>query len=474
MHAAADGKQEVRPASRRRPGLVAVLAVAGLSCALAGCASLTNPVADAVPVRRVPPELLAPSRDDQKTVPLTLLGMSAPATYRLAPGDVLGVSIEKSTGAPILPSQLHVALPLQFRDQRRLPPGAGFPVEIQADGHVTLPFVAPVKVQGLSLVEAEEAIRRRYVDKGLVKPDLDRVLVTMIQQRLTSVLVFRQEAASFTLGAQGVVSTAKRGTGSVIDLPGYENDVLHALAQTGGLPGLDAYNEVIIFRGGFRTPAERALLLQQLESCRDGPDALLGGHCPQVIRIPLRLPPGEPLPIKPEDVVLQSGDVVFLEARDCELFYTGGLLPPGSHILPRDIDLDALQAVVRVGGPLFNGAFGGSNLSGALIQPGIGNPSPSHLVVIRRTPNGGQLPIAVDLRKALRDPTERIRIVPGDFLILQEKPQEALARYFTQTFLNFNLAWEAIHSRHSSGIVDISTPDRLPSRLPTVNIVPRD
>jgi protein involved in polysaccharide export with SLBB domain len=386
---------------------------------------------------------------------------------------VLGVSIEKSQGAPILPTQLHVALPLQFRDQRRLPPGAGFPVEVQADGTVTLPFVTPVKVQGLSLVEAEEAVRRRYVDKGLIKPDIDRVLVTMIQQRLTSVLVFRQEAASFTIGSQGVLSSAKRGTGSVIDLPGYENDLLHALAQTGGLPGLDAYNAVIIFRGGFRSPAERSLLLQQLEACHDRPDTLLGGHCPQIIHIPLRLPPGQPLPIKPEDVVLQTGDVVFLEARDCELFYTGGLLPPGSHVLPRDIDLDALQAVVRVGGPLFNGAFGGSNLSGALLLQGIGNPSPSHLVVIRRTPGGGQVPIAVDLRKALRDPSERIRIVAGDLLLLQEKPQEAMARYFTQTFLNFNLAWQAIHSRFATGVVDVSAPDRLGGRIETININPR-
>src|SRR5438094_9273778 len=113
MHAAADGEHEVRPARRRRPGLPAALAVAGLLGVLSGSAALTNPVADAVPVRKVPPEFLAPSHDDEKTVPLTLLGMPAPATYRLAPGDVLGVSIEKSQGAPILPTQLHVALPLQ-------------------------------------------------------------------------------------------------------------------------------------------------------------------------------------------------------------------------------------------------------------------------------------------------------------------------------------------------------------------------
>src|SRR5581483_7312216 len=127
----------------------------------------------------------------------------------------------------------------------------------------------------------------------------------------------------------------------------------------------------------------------------------------------------------------------------------------------RDHDLDVLEAISRVHGPLFNGAFGGSNLTGNLVAPGIGGPSPSLLVVLRRTPGGGQVPIVVDLRDALRHPEERLLVRAGDVLILQEKPSEALARYFTQTFFNFDLVWEAIHSPSATGIVDISTPDRI-------------
>src|SRR5205814_2825890 len=134
----------------------------------------------------------------------------------------------------------------------------------------------------------------------------------------------------------------------------------------------------------------------------------------QVIRIPLRLLPGEGLPLKAEDVILQTGDVVFLEARDYELFYTGGLLPPGEFVLPRDYDLDVVEAVTRVRGSLINGAFGGSNLSGTLIATGIGNPSPTMLTVLRRLPGGRQLPIRVDLGRALRDSRERILVQPGD------------------------------------------------------------
>ena len=133
--------------------------------------------------------------------------------------------------------------------------------------------------------------------------------------------------------------------------------------------------------------------------------------------------------------------------------------------------MDVLEAVAYVRGPLINGAFGGSNLSGDLLKPGIGNPSPTWLTVVRRTPGGGQVPINVDLAVALRDPRERIMVKPGDLLILQEKPTEAMTRYFSQTFLNFNIAWEVIRTRTAAGILDISAPDRLSGRLPTVNFV---
>jgi hypothetical protein len=285
------------------------------------------------------------------------------------------------------------------------------------------------------------------------------------------VLVLRQEASSFMTSPEArPMPSSKFGMGYEVDLPAGENDVLHALARTGGLPGLDAYNEVIIQRGCFRLPTERAAVMQGLGRVRGDASplaALASGG--EVIRIPLRAPCGQGPMIRPEDVVLHSGDVVFLEARDCEVIYTGGLLPPGMHILPRDRDLDALEVVSFIRGPLFNGAFGGSNLSGALIQPGIGNPSPSQLTVVRRTPNGGQVAIRVDLRRATRQPSERLILKAGDVLILQETPGEAMARYFSQTFFNFNLLWRAVNGTNTMGVIDLSTLDRLPDRLGTVN-----
>jgi hypothetical protein len=456
-----------------------------LACAAAclaglggGCAALTNPVALGVPVRHVPPELLAQPRSGEQTIPLSLLRQPSPDAYRLAPGDVLGVVIDRFLGDPNQP--LPVNAPTFFQNlpqyQRRYPPALGYPVPVQDDGTIDLPLAGAVRVAGLTLREAREAIRRLYIDKDLIKPEgTERIIVTLVQPRQYAVLVLRQEAINFATGPESVVTApiSKRGVGFELDLPAYENDVLHALARTGGLPGLDAYNEVIIQRDAFHDVHQRGALLGNLgclPADRNPLPALgLGG---EVIRIPLRLPPGQQPSIRLEDVVLRTGDVVFLEARDQEVFYTGGLLPPGFHVLPRDHDLDVVEAIALVRGPLINGAFGGSNLSGVLINPGFGNPSPTELTVLRRTPGGQQVPIFVDLVKALRDPRERILVKAGDVLILQEKPEEAVARWFTQAFFNFNVLWQPFRDRFITPVVDVAAPDRLPSRLGTVTITP--
>ena len=60
------------------------------------------------------------------------------------------------------------------------------------------------------------------------------------------------------------------------------------------------------------------------------------------------------------------------------------------------------------------------------------------------------------------------RLVTGDTLILQEKPAEAMTRYFTQAFLNFNVVWEAFRSSVAAGVVNVAAPDRVPGAGITV------
>lgn len=442
----------------------ALWAVASLLCAaLAGCAALTNPVGDGVPVRHLSPQLLGKAKDGEETIPLSLLGQPQPDTYRLAAGDTLGVWVEGVVGDKAVPMPVYIAPPVQIPLQRRLPIGAGYPAPVREDGTVVLPLLEPVPVQGLSVAQAEDVIRAAYTKKQILPAGKERVVVTLLQARQYHVVVMRQESAGTTTVADAIAPIGKRGTGYVLDLPAYENDVLHALAQTGGMPGLDAFDEVIIQRALNGGPGPQAACPM--------PGPYLAQHAPggQVTHIPLRRPRCAPVAFGPQDVVLHSGDVVFLESRDTDVFYTGGLLPPGQYILPRNYDLTVTEAISRVKGPLVNGAYGTNTLAGNLINPGIGNPSPSLLTVLRRTP-GGQVAIRVNLNRALRNPRENITVQPGDMLVLQEQPSEALVRYFTQVFFNFSLAWQAVHDRFITGVVDVNAVQSLPGRIGITNV----
>ena len=63
-----------------------ILIVCSVAC---GCTAMTNPVADGIPVRLLPPELLGPAKTNYQTVPLSLLRQPQPDAYRLDAGDVL-------------------------------------------------------------------------------------------------------------------------------------------------------------------------------------------------------------------------------------------------------------------------------------------------------------------------------------------------------------------------------------------------
>ena len=151
---------------------------------------------------------------------------------------------------------------------------------------------------------------------------------------------------------------------------------------------------------------------------------------------------------------MEDGDIVLLESRPTEVFYTAGLLPSTVQVLPRDRDVDVLQAISIVAGPLQNGAFAGNNLAGVLVNEGLGNPSPSMITVLRKTPDGGQVPIKVDLDRALVDARERILIRPDDILVLQETPNQAIGRYFSQKF-NLNSQLQMLN-RGSASMVGAS------------------
>ncbi len=425
---------------------------------LTGCAALTNPLANGVPVRLVPQELLAQPKEDFTTIALSSLRQEPPEVYCLAPGDLLGVYVEGVLGGE---EQLP---PVNLPSTPGLPPSVGYPIPVSEDGTLPLPLVKAVPVEGLTLAQAEQAIEDAYTEPRRLLLEGGLILVTLMHPRQTRVLVIRQDSpeggldvrASAARGIRGgnlIATGRRRGTGSVVELPAYENDVLTALAKTGGLPGTDAVNEVVIERGS--SSRRRRSLAGELANVP--PEYRPDPSATNVVRIPLRLPPGQTPSFTLEDILLYDGDIVFIEARDAELFYTGGLLPSLELPLPRDYDLDVVEAMARVGGPILNGGVNSNNLSGDIVARGIGNPSPSLLTVVRRTPNGGQVPIRVDLNRALRDQRENILVQAGDILILQETPSQALARYAKDVF-NFSLISDVISRTDTTGTTSVLVP----------------
>jgi protein involved in polysaccharide export with SLBB domain len=441
--------------------LCALCVITGMS----GCAALTNPVARGIPAHHLAPELRGQSREGKEPLPLNLLRQPPPENYLLAAEDVLGVWIEGVFG------EKGQAPPTHYSDKTEAAPSLGYPIAVRKDGTIPLPLIGSLKVEGMTVEQVEDAIRKNYtVDRKLLVPGA-RIIVTLIKPRAYRVLVIREDssnaggaggtATSFggglgLVGFQGgeLVEVPRRGTGYALELPAYQNDVLNALAKTGGLPGTDALDEVIIQRNYFKTAEEQRKYWEQVER---NPTQWKGIPAGKFVRIPLRMRPGDPIPFRPQDVVLENGDIVFIERRELDIFYCGGLLPSGEHVLPRDRDIDVVQAVSRLRGPLINGGVAASSLSGAFIAPGLGNPNPTLLSVIRKTPGGGEVVIRVDLNRALRDPAERILVQAGDMLILQETPGQAFARYMSQVF-NFTLLYTPIHSAQATGAGIISVP----------------
>ena len=174
------------------------------------------------------------------------------------------------------------------------------------------------------------------------------------------------------------------------------------------MPGLVAENEVFIQRGGFVSQESGAL-----DTASEN-----------VIRIPLRLRPGQPIPFEREDIILNDGDIVFVRAREFEIYYTGGLLNNGQFLLPRDTDLDVIEAV---------------SIAGRIPSTNRSPAEPTELIVLRRLPGQPQISIRVDLARALSNPRERILVAPGDMLILRYKPAERIFNFGDSVFRTYGI-----------------------------------
>ncbi len=620
------------------------------ACFFSGCAAF-RPI-NGVPARYLAPELRAQTRSNESTIDLSLLAQQPPRQHFVDAQDVLGIYIEGVLG------NVGEAPPINVPTNPEIAPSIGYPVSVRDDGTISLPMIGTVNVRWMTIRQFEEHLRHIYTtEKKILKKDADTIIVSLQRPRQVRVLVLRQETggpggAQFAQGLAINLGQTKRGNGQVVHLPIYKNDVLHALAQTGGLPGLDAENTIYIIRRqhagsagqlpGYRYPNSPAPVLPQqppiqqapvtgnqisssnnpsnpnirfvsyhseavynstleqmsayhtsvsqpaavpgtggqnpfqhplyrnedyanvyngastnqftiepvtatnfgnpdplaelragmsdeteqeysepvvlqrevtieqtaaagynqagypqpvpqqsypqsfsaqpglqepvlnaqpqyfegnapIDNFVAGPQPYGGTSCDssayhdqfwsqvdldlahfdndptmnnrKVIKIPIRLKPGQQPHIRPEDVILQDGDIVFIESRDTEIFYTGGLLGGGQYTLPRDYDLDVLGAI-----SLAQGAgqqqVTGNQIGGTSALNGDVTISASSVIILRRMPNGAQVPIKVDLYRAMTDPSERILIQPGDIVMLRYKVHEAIGAFIERNILS--------------------------------------
>ncbi|MCM2373853.1 polysaccharide biosynthesis/export family protein [Aporhodopirellula aestuarii] len=417
-------------ACRAMMALLAATTLTSTGCQLHSVSSACK----SVPAHRLDPTLFACSREALAPLPFSALGQVKPQQHIIGAGDTLAVYV-----FGVFPSN-EEETPVQQRTQAVnqiyypprgsvVGPLTGLPVRVEGNGTIDLPLIGDLSLAGLTMPQAIETIKQAYFDENVLQEGKERVTVDLLIPRVRRVVVLREDtpATNVALVAPGAVDEIHRGSGQVIDLPIYENDVLHALGNTGGLPGTDAARELYVIRNGVGLNTQ-FLSGGALESIVSGGE---GGQCnPGVIRIPLAGCPCDGIPFSPEDVILGEGDVVYIPRRN-EYFVTGGLLPGARIPLPRDQDVDVIEAIAMAtgspGGPL--------GLSGAVLAnatPGYIREA-SRVIILRTLSDGRQINIRCDLDRAMTDKKERIRVLPNDVVMLQQKPGYA----FFNVFLNY-------------------------------------
>lgn len=363
--------------------------------------------------------------DTETEINFLALRQTPPEQYVLDKGDILGIYIQGITGDKDVPP------PVNFPNGRDedLDPGLGYPVPVRDDGYISLPLVTPIRVTGLTLTQAERKIVGAYTkDKKILLEGNEKIIVTLMKRRTYNVLVIREDGSTSN-SSQNIrrnevfVDDEIKSESFSIELPAYENDVLHALSETGGLPGQRALNEIVVLRGG-QNGANGSFIQAVGAPNVGGLSASIDGA--NAIRIPIRAEAGQFPNLSEQDITLNDGDIVYIKGRERDVFYTGGLLDGGRFPLPRDYDIDVLEAIAIAGGSATASSGGGSLRTGEV--------KPATQITVLRKCGCEQVSIDVDLRYALADPTERVIIQPGDLIVLEYRKNEIFVNTIAQVF----------------------------------------
>ena len=331
-------------------------------------------------------------------------------TYTLDHGDTIGVFVEGVVGEVNEMPPVH-----QPHAGSSLGPAMGFPTLVVHDGTLRLPLVDPINVRGLTVSQVESLLKKIYRqgDNPIIA-QRSRVIVSLIRKRTVNVMVLRgdqsQAQGDQRLGRQNRGPVASRSDGSSriynLQLPAGESDLLGALIESGGLPGVNAQDQMKILRG-----ASGQTELAQSPFPRTGGSSISTSQ--RVAQsAPVRYG-SQSAPFPRSGARLGNGDIVSVAAKPTEVFYTGGQLGGGEFLIPRDRPLSIMDAIAQVGGV----PQGRRGLAAVPLQ------EPRLLKLVRNV-GGQQAVYQFDLSGGYSQQAAQTRVRSGDYLILDYSPAQ--------------------------------------------------
>ncbi len=323
---------------------------------------------------RLPVELAA-----RPPVPIDLINLSGLAdrpaqTDVICPGDVLEVSM--------------------LTDYSKLAT-TSTPVRVAGDGTVEVPLVGRVRVAGLEVEQAEQAIVAESQTRGIFRNPC--ITVCMKQARTNKITVV------------GAVNAP-----GVRELPRKSSTLLAALVAANGLSKEAGPDVEIRHSKPPRTspPGPGA----SPEGTLTGLDEPLGGPAGMVVRLNLAASD----PPRKASCLLEDGDVVHVFKRELEPVAVLGLVTkPGTFEFPANRPLRVLDALAMAGG--------------------ISNPVADKVILIRR-PAGKPEPVTIGLSiQGAKSGPENLQLQPGDTISVERTPATVVVD-LVQTFFRVGFA----------------------------------
>lgn len=351
---------------------------------LSGCAG-----GKAYTVKSLPQRWHARPTANVRTVGLTKLANDTTPIDQIVPGDVVEVS---------------VAVGFSSDDS------AQFAVRVNDDGRATIPDVGSVALAGLTLQEAEFAVRNACVQRKIYRNP--HVAVTFKHRKMMQVVV--------------VGGVEKEGT---YMLPVGSAGLLQAISQAGGFTEEAGTNVEIRYPG--RTVSESEKMIAQAAGTE-------GSGPPQVPGIDPASPIGRPLPVRTEgartvqvnlatlsngdsqDLRLSDGAVVMVERLDPPPLQVIGLVKEPQQVkFPVGKDVHLLDALAMAGG------------QNSLVADKV--------YVIRRRPEEPEPAlIEVSMRQAKRNGAHNLLLEPGDTVSVEQTPATVLLEVIRTIGFNIN------------------------------------